>query len=76
LTRVNGSSLSLSEIDHYLVNYGQNPSDLSYQVQLASDATRYEFDELGSGDWYFSIQVVDVQGLVSAASSQVSKSIF
>lgn len=76
LTRVNGSSLSLSEIDHYLVNYGQNPSDLSYQVQLASDATRYEFNELDSGDWYFSIQVVDVQGLVSAPSSLASKSIF
>lgn len=75
LTRINGSSLSLSEIDHYLVSYGQNPSDLTNQVQLSGEVTRYEFDELGSGDWYFSIQVVDDKGLVSAPSDQATKSI-
>ncbi len=73
LMRTDGSSLSLSAIDHYLVNYGQNPSDLTYHVQLAGDATSYEFNELGSGDWNFSIQVVDTNGLVSAVSDQVSK---
>ncbi len=75
LTRINGNSLSLSEIDHYLVNYGQDTSDLTHQVQLSGDATRFEFDELGSGDWYFSIQVVDDKGLVSVPSGQASKSI-
>ncbi|SHK80604.1 PA14 domain-containing protein [Marinobacter antarcticus] len=73
LMRTDGSSLSLSAIDHYLVNYGQNPSDLTYQVQLDGDATSYEFNELGSGDWNFSIQVVDTNGLVSVPSDQVSK---
>jgi|SRR5690554_1870153 len=75
LTRIDGSSLSLSEIDHYLVSYGQRPSELIHQVQLASDATGYEFNELGSGDWYFSIQVVDVDGLISKPSDQAHKSI-
>ncbi|MBS3805079.1 MAG: hypothetical protein KGY54_11055 [Oleiphilaceae bacterium] len=75
LTREDGSSLSLSEIDHYLVNYGQDSSELTRQVQIASDATNYEFNELESGDWYFSIQVVDREGLVSVPSDQASKSI-
>lgn len=75
LTRVNGSSLSLSQIDHYLISYGTAPSALTRQVRVAGHETRYQFQDLGAGKWYFSIQVVDRDARVSAPSDKVSKPI-
>lgn len=74
-TRQDGSSLSLAEIDHYIIRYGQNEAQLEQRVEVSGDATSYQFDNLASGTWYFTIQVVDDQGLISAPSAVVSKTI-
>ncbi|MFL1453600.1 PA14 domain-containing protein [Marinobacter sp. GN3S48] len=71
-TRMDGSSIDLSEIDYYIINYGQSESDLSSEQEVSGELTSYTFDGLASGTWYFTIQVVDTNGLTSAPSSPVS----
>lgn len=71
-TRMDGSSIDLSEIDYYIINYGQSESDLSGEQNVGGDLMSYTFDGLASGIWYFTIRVVDTNGLTSARSSPVS----
>jgi len=74
-TRTDGSSISLSEIDHYLIRYGQNSEVLSEEVEVPADATSRSFETLATGTWYFQIQVVDTSGLLSVFSDVVSISV-
>jgi len=71
-TRTDGSSISLSEIDHYRVDYGQQIEDLSQTVDVEAGTTSYTFDGLATGTWYFQVYVVDTDGLVSPGSEVVS----
>lgn len=71
-TRTDGSSISLSEIDHYRVDYGQQIEDLSQTVDVEAGTTNYTFDGLATGTWYFQVYVVDTDGLVSPGSEVVS----
>lgn len=75
LTRQDGTALSLSEIEHYEIDYGQSPDELNLSVTVPGDSTSYTFDDLDSGTWYFTIQVIDSQGLTSSPSETVSKSV-
>jgi hypothetical protein len=54
-----------------MVPYGQNRAALDQQLQVGSGDMRYEFAGLASGTWYFSVQIVDTNGLTSAPSSVV-----
>ena len=74
-TRADGSSISLSEIDSYRVNYGISSGALSQSVSVPSDETSYTFKELSSGTWYFNVQVIDLNGLISEPSNVVSRTI-
>ncbi|MDX1457901.1 MAG: fibronectin type III domain-containing protein [Marinobacter sp.] len=75
-TRENGDGLAMGELQGYVINYGQSQDTLSRQVEI-SDASvmDYTIGGLSQGDWFFTIQVVDVNGLVSAPSQVVSKTI-
>lgn len=70
-TRVDGTSIALSEISSYKINYGQDSGNLDRSVSVPSDRTSYTFEGLGSGTWYFNIQTVDQNGLLSPSSSTV-----
>ncbi|MCR8915836.1 PA14 domain-containing protein [Marinobacter panjinensis] len=70
-TRVDGSSISLSEISHYEINYGQSPDNLDQEVRADSTATEYTLEGLVEGTWYFTIRVIDTEGLTSQASDIV-----
>lgn len=70
-TRVDGTSIALGEIDYYEIRYGQDPDNLDQSVQVPGDLDSYRFTDLTSGTWYFSIRVVDTQGLASAPSNVV-----
>ncbi|WP_318998011.1 PA14 domain-containing protein [Marinobacter sp.] len=70
-TRVDGSSIALSEIDFYEISYGQEPDKLTQIVQVPGDLDSYRFTDLAPGTWYFSIRVVDTQGRSSSTSNIV-----
>jgi len=71
-TRMDGSSLSLAEIDHYEIRYGQSQNSLSEVEIVGGQETNFTFSNLDSGTWYFTISVVDIDGLKSAPSEIVS----
>jgi hypothetical protein len=72
LTRMDGTSLSLSEINYYVINYGQDPDQLSETQRVDGAETSYTFEGLSPGTWYFTIQVVDNDGVSSPESEPVS----
>jgi len=74
-TRVGGEAISLSEIDYYIVRYGQSSSALNQQVEVRTGDTRYTFEGLASGLWFFAVQAVDVNGLASELSTTVEYSV-
>ena len=74
-TRIDGSSISLSEIDSYQVNYGQSAGNLTQSISVPGEETSYTFEQLEPGIWYFSVQVRDDQGLLSSPSEVVSETV-
>lgn len=75
-TRVNGEGLAMGELDSYIISYGQDASELSKIIEINDASTmEYTIDNLGTGEWFFSIQVVDTDGLISPPSDVVSKTI-
>lgn len=75
-TRVDGTSISLSEISHYLINYGQDSSKLDKTwPPVSSENTSETVTGLSAGTWYFTVTVVDVDGLKSAPSDVVSATV-
>lgn len=79
LTRVNGESIPMGELDRYVIRYGQDAGELSEEVVVinaqAEAEMSYEVSGLDAGTWYFTIQVQDTNGLISEPSDVVSKSI-
>lgn len=75
LTRINGSSLALSEIESFEISYGNSPEALDQTLAVPGDQTSLEISDLASGTWYFSIRVIDTDGLKSEPSEVVSKTI-
>ena len=68
---MDGTSISLSEIDYYKIRYGQNPDSLNQTRRVDGAETSYQFTDLSTGIWYFFIKVVDTNGLESPASELV-----
>ncbi|MDX1551765.1 MAG: fibronectin type III domain-containing protein [Marinobacter sp.] len=75
-TRANGDGIKMGELSGYVISYGQSPDELSEVIRI-DDANTMDFiiNNLDYGTWYFTIQAEDVDGLVSAPSEQVSKTI-
>ncbi|MEX0605305.1 MAG: fibronectin type III domain-containing protein [Marinobacter sp.] len=75
-TRVNGEGLAMGELQGYVILYGKESDNLSQRVEIASASTMdYIISNLDQGEWFFAIQVIDVNGLVSPPSEIVSKTI-
>lgn len=75
LTRVDGSSISLSEIQNYEILYGSSPDNLSNRVMVDGSQTSAEVTGLSPGTWYFSIRVIDTDGLTSENSEVLTHTI-
>ncbi|MGD8910518.1 MAG: fibronectin type III domain-containing protein [Chromatiales bacterium] len=72
-SRVDGSYLSLTELEGYRIYYGSSADDLSMLVDLNdTDITEYTVDSLPSGNYYFAITVYDLEGLESGFSNIVN----
>jgi len=74
-TRTDGSSIALSEIDYYLISYGQDAQTLEQEVEVQAGTTNHTFEGLATGTWYFQVQAVDTSGLTSPSSEVVSSSV-
>ncbi len=75
LKRVDGSSISLSEIQNYEILYGSSPDNLSNRVMVDGSQTIAEVTGLSPGTWYFSIRVIDTDGLTSENSEVLTHTI-
>jgi len=76
LTRVNGESISMGELDGYIINYGTDPEVMGTDVQiLGGNVMERTIEDLTEGVWYFNIQTRDTNGLVSQPSATVTKTI-
>ncbi|WP_417547389.1 hypothetical protein [Marinobacter segnicrescens] len=75
LTRTDGSSMSLGEIDHYEIFYGQRQENMDLSISAPGDATSTEITGLEEGTWFFSIRVIDTSGAESALSEPVRHTI-
>ncbi len=66
----------MGELSGYVIRYGKDPDSLSETIRIRGASTmEYTLKNLTTGTWFFSIQVEDGKGLVSAPSPQVSKTI-
>lgn len=66
----------MGELSGYVISYGQNPEELTEAIRIDDASTmEYTVGNLNNGTWYFTIRVEGVDGLVSAPSEQVSKTI-
>lgn len=79
LTRVNGESIPMGELDRYVIRYGQDDENLTEEVVVTNAQAQaemsYAISGLDNGIWYFTIQVQDTSGLISEPSDVVSKSV-
>lgn len=78
LTRENGTTLSMGEIDQYIVRYGTQPDvdEMTNEVIVEDgQAMEYEVTDLQEGTWYFAMRTVDQDGLESAWSEVASKTV-
>lgn len=76
--RINGEQLSyINDIDGYIVLYGQDPGNLDQQVVVDCHSLNcgYDVNGLAPGTWYFAVQTVDSNGLISSPSQPVSRAI-
>lgn len=73
-TRVNGEGLAMGELQGYVILYGREANNLDRRIVINDASTMdYLVSNLDNGEWFFAIQVVDVDGLVSSPSKVVSK---
>ncbi|OEY67844.1 hypothetical protein BG841_00390 [Marinobacter sp. X15-166B] len=63
----------------YVIRYGRDSNDLDQQIVLPNDNPNvqmsYRVANLAKGEWFFTVQAVDADGLMSAPSAVVSKRI-
>ncbi|WP_242674388.1 hypothetical protein [Marinobacter halodurans] len=76
LTRMNGDSIAMGELQGYEIVYGHTADTLDNVIVIDSaSTTTHTIENLDQGDWYFAVRAIDTEGLVSPLSAVVSKSI-
>jgi len=78
LTRENGESISMGELDGYEIRYGQtsNITAMTGETEIRAASTmEYTVEDLDNGVWHFAVRAVDVNGMFSDWSTVVSKEI-
>lgn len=75
-TYEDGSPLAPSEIQSYTVYYGTTPSGpYGFSTSVAGTVTTVTLSGLTAGNWYFVARVKATNGLESANSNEVVKSV-
>ena len=65
----------IGTISSYRIYYSRNAAQLDQSVNVSAGVTSYQIDNLEQGTWYFAITVTSSDGLESAKSATVSKTI-
>jgi hypothetical protein len=72
--RADGSPLET--LSGYRIVYGEASHSYDRSILLPNAVqTRYVVEGLTEGTWYFAVRAIDIQGLESAPSAEVSKTI-
>ena len=71
--RVDGTPLEA--VSGYRIYYGRDPEQFEHEIEVDSEVTKYRIDNLESGEWYFAVAAISEEGLESAPSSVVQKTI-
>jgi hypothetical protein len=72
----NTNGTALTDLAGFRIYYGTSASNLAHLVQVANSAeTSYTIGNLAAGTWYFATTAYATDGMQSARSSVVSKSI-
>ena len=75
LTRIDGRSIALSEIQSYEILYGNASDSLTNTMTVDGSQTSADVTGLEAGTWYFAIRVTDTNGLTSENSEVISQSV-
>ncbi len=77
VSRENGDYLQISELNGYKVLVRDTANNAEYFVMITDPTiTQWDFVELTSGTWEFSIASIDTQGIYSSYSSVISKTFY
>jgi hypothetical protein len=71
--RVDGTPLEA--VSGYRIYYGRDPEQFEHEIEVDREVTKYRIDHLESGEWYFAVAAISEEGLESAPSSVVQKTI-
>lgn len=71
--RVDGTPLEA--VSGYRIYYGRDPEQFEHELEVGREVTKYRIDNLEPGEWYFAVAAVSEEGLESAPSSVVQKTI-
>lgn len=71
--RVDGTALD--GVGGFRIYYGRDPVNLERRIDVDSEVTEYQINDLEQGDWYFAVSASSADGLESAPSPAVKKSI-
>ena len=73
-TRLDGSTVSLSEISGYRLYYGNSATNTPNHIDLGATSTQYQIN-LPSGTYYFRISALDSNGYEGALSGALQKTL-
>lgn len=77
MTRQNGESIAMGELDYYKISYGKDQNSWSNEVRVDGAAeyanVTHVIEGLSDGTWWFAVSVFDTAGLSSVESAIVSK---
>ena len=71
----NNETLKQSELEAYLIYWGQQPDQLIHQIEVPATDNTYTINNLKAGNYFFSITARDRFGNESALSNVISKTL-
>ena len=74
-TRVNGTSLTPDEISSYRIYHSTDDGGAEFVYDIDADENSFDLADLQSGDHYFAITAIDINGYESDLSNVASKQI-
>ncbi len=71
----NSDGTTLSNLNGYVLLYGQSAGSLDHSVNVSNGLTTYMVDNLSPGTWYFALVAVNSQGVQSIPTNLASSTL-